>query len=93
MTLGRCGRLWSFSVQRFRPKSPPYAGPETFEPYAVGYVEIPGVVIVESRLTGVSFDALRIGMLMQLTTVPFAEDADGTAVMTYAFEPAQDRTS
>src|SRR5688572_23878894 len=47
------GRLWSFTVQRFRPKSPPYAGAEddkSFQPYALGYVELPGEVIVESRI-------------------------------------------
>src|ERR1044071_9339392 len=44
------GVLWSFTVQRFRPKSPPYAGADdeaTFSPYALGYVELPGEVIVE----------------------------------------------
>ena len=40
--LGRHGSLWSFTVQRYRPKSPPYAGPEAFTPWAVGYVELPG---------------------------------------------------
>ena len=34
----RCGR---FTVQGFRPK-PPYAGPEEFEPYGVGYIELAG---------------------------------------------------
>ena len=41
------GRLWSFPLQRFRPKSPPYAGRESeagFKSYAVGYVELPGQV-------------------------------------------------
>ena len=39
------GTLWSFTVQRFRPKSPPYAGADddrSFRPYALGYVELPG---------------------------------------------------
>src|SRR3954453_22399368 len=47
------GKLWSFTVQRFRPKSPPYAGAESeanFQPYALGYIELPGQVIVESRI-------------------------------------------
>ena len=50
--LARRGTLWTWTVQRFRPKSPPYAGrPEEFEPYGVGYVELPGEVRVEARLT------------------------------------------
>lgn len=83
------GRLWSWTIQRFRPKSPPYAGPETFEPFAVGYVELAGQVIVETRLTNVAFDALTIGAPFRTVLIPFGEDADGTAVLTYAFEPAQ----
>lgn len=81
------GTLWSYTVQRFRPKTPPYAGPDAFAPYAVGYVELPGEVIVESRLVDVDFDALRCGMEMELTLVPFAADPDGTTVVTYAFRP------
>ena len=82
------GTLWSYTVQRFRPKTPPYAGPANFEPYAVGYVELPGALIVESRLTGLAFEQLRVGMRLRLTTLPLYTDADGTEVLTYAFAPA-----
>ena len=82
------GVLWSFTVQRFRPKSPPYDGAddeETFKPYAVGYVELPGEVIVESRLEVDDFAKLRIGMKVRLAIVPFRRTG-GTA-LTYAFQP------
>lgn len=62
VALGREGRLWSYTVQRFRPKTPPYAGPDAFAPWVVAYVELPGEVIVEARLDGVAFDAVEIGM-------------------------------
>ena len=65
------GRLWSWTVQRFRPKSPPYAGPEAFEPYAVGYIELDDALIVEARLVDVAFDALEIGMAMRVVPLPF----------------------
>ena len=89
------GVLWSYTVQRFPPK-PPYIGRgaegaaarETFRPYAVGYVEIPGQVIVESHILAPDFSSLRVGLPMRLTTYAFIEDADGAEVMTYAFEPA-----
>jgi uncharacterized OB-fold protein len=81
------GKLWSYTIQRFRPKTPPYIGPETFEPFALGYVELPGALIVESRLTGVEFDKLHIGMPMQLVIVPFCKSADGATLTTYAFKP------
>jgi uncharacterized OB-fold protein len=87
VALSPTGRLWSHTVQRFRPKSPPYAGPEAFEPYAVGYVELPDQIIVESRLTGLPIDGWRTGMAVKTVIVPF-ERADGTEVSLYAFEPS-----
>jgi uncharacterized OB-fold protein len=82
------GRLWSFTVQRFRPKSPPYAGADdeaSFQPYALGYVELPGEVIVESRIETDDFATLKIGAPMRLKLVPFRKV--GGDVLAYAFEP------
>lgn len=90
--LGRTGRLWSWTVQRFRPKTPPYAGPpetEAFEPYAVGYVEIPGELIVEGRLVVDDFARLRLGLEMEAMAEPFAVAPDGKVTMTYAFRPVE----
>jgi uncharacterized OB-fold protein len=83
--LARRGTLWSWTIQCFPPKSPPYAvaDPEAFEPFGVGYVELPGEVRVEARLTVADPDQLRIGMPMELTLVP----APGTSSVTYAFAP------
>ena len=80
------GSLWSFTIQRFRPKSPPYAGPEAFQHYAVGYVALGDAIIVESRLVGAAFDDLRIGMALHLTLEPFVL-ATGEIRLTYAFTP------
>lgn len=85
--LPREGTLWSYTVQRFAPKSPPYVGATPFEPFAVGYVQLADAVIVESRLTGVAFEQLRIGMAMELTIIPLRTDPDGTVVTTFAFQP------
>ena len=78
--LGRTGTLYTWTVQGFRPK-PPYAGPDEFEPYGVGYVELPGEVRVEGRLTVADPDRLRIGMAMELVIGPFGD------AVTYAFAP------
>ena len=89
VTLDSTGKLWSFTVQRFRPKSPPYTGADdeaTFEPFAVGYVELANQVIVESRIEVDNFARLKIGMPMRLELVPFRR-ADGTTVTSYAFRP------
>jgi uncharacterized OB-fold protein len=81
--LGRRGTLWTWTIQCFPPKSPPYAGdPDAFEPYGVGYVELPGEVRVEARLTEADPRRLRIGMPMEL--VP------GDGIVAFAFRPAED---
>lgn len=84
--LSRTGTLWSFTIQRYRPKSPPYTGPEAFRPWPVAYVELPGQVIVEARLTNVEFDAITIGMPLELTLIPLDPDA-ADSVLIHAFQP------
>lgn len=87
--LRREGTLWSYTVQRYRPKSPPYAGPEAFEPWAVAYVELAGETIVEARLTNLALDDIRIGMPLELTQVPLDPQA-AESVLIHAFQPLGD---
>jgi uncharacterized protein len=90
--LSERGTLWTFTTQGFRPPSPPYDGAdtaETFRPYAVGYVELPGEVVVEARLTEPDPRNLTIGQPMRLTLVPYTVDGDGTEVLTFAFAPEE----
>ncbi|HUD30357.1 MAG TPA: OB-fold domain-containing protein [Novosphingobium sp.] len=82
--LSREGRLWSYTVQRYRPKTPPYAGPDAFSPWIVAYVELPGEVIVEAPLYGVDFDDVTIGMAVRFEPAALnPQDAD--SVMMPAF--------
>ena len=83
--LSREGTLWSWTIQRFRPKTPPYAGPDAFEPYVVGYVELAGEVIVEARIVDVADSDLRIGLPLALILIPF--ERDGHTVAIHAFAP------
>ena len=82
------GELWSWTIQCFAPKAPPYlpGGVEEFEPYGVGYVELPGEVRVEARLTESDPERLRIGMAMELTLIPVPGAADK---VTFAFRPVE----
>jgi uncharacterized protein len=82
------GSLWTFTVQGFQPK-PPYAGPADFEPYGVGYIDLGGEVMVESRLTESDPECLAIGDQMELVIVPFRRDEAGEEVVTFAFRPTQ----
>ena len=85
--LARRGTLWTWTIQSFLPKSPPYAGAaEDFQPFGVGYVELPGELRVEARLTEADPARLHIGMAMELVLIP----APGGG-LTYAFRPVEDQ--
>jgi uncharacterized OB-fold protein len=88
ITLNPHGALWSWTVQRFRPKTPPYAAADdetAFRPFVLGYVELPGEIIVEARIEA-DPETLSIGAPMELIVLPFIERADET-IVTYAFRP------
>ena len=54
------GTLWTWTVQQFMPKTPYKSNetPETFKPYGVGYLELPGgVQMVRDR------EGVRVGPL------------------------------
>lgn len=85
VALSRRGTLWSWTTQDFEPKEP-YAGPKPFEPYLIGYVELPGEVIIEARIVDTARADLAIGMPMELAIVPFDPRR-----ATFAFRPERDR--
>ena len=89
--LSSTGTLWTWTSQNFRPKSPYRGddGPESFQPYYVGYVELPGQVRVETRLAVADESQLRMGMHMELVIIPFRNDDAGNEVMIYAFRPVR----
>lgn len=79
--LSRTGTLWSWTRQDFRPKEP-YSGPEAFEPYLLGFVELPGETIVETRIVDARLEDLKLGMAMEFVVAPFDDHRS-----TYAFRP------
>jgi uncharacterized OB-fold protein len=88
--LGNRGTLWAWTVQGFPPKAPPYLGetdPAKFKPYGVGYIELPGELKVEARLTESDPAMLKTGMEMELVLDPLSTDEDGNEIVTYAFSP------
>ncbi len=87
--LSRTGTLWSWTSQGFLPKEPyegrgsgENEGPPDFEPFLIGYVELPGEVIVESRIVDATLEDLELGMAMEFCIVPF-----NNTHSTYAFRP------
>ncbi len=94
--LARRGTLWTWTVQAFPPKAPPYAGdadPATFQPFGVGYVDLDGKLLVETRLTIADADELEIGMELELVIEPLFIDDNGNQVVTFAFGPVRSETT
>lgn len=61
------GVLWTWTVQRYPPKSPPYVPPASgFAPFAVGYVELAEGVRVAAVLDP-DPDHVEIGMELELS--------------------------
>ncbi len=83
------GTLWTWTIQQFMPKTP-YKSNETaqtFRPYGVGYVELPGGVRVEGRLTENDPQKLRIGMPMEVVFEPYRTEDNGDEVISFFFKP------
>lgn len=89
--LGRHGILWTWTSQSFMPPSPPYSGPEkspdSFIPFLLGMVELPGQCRVISRILADTTDEFEIGTPMELTLFPYRDDEAGNTVVSYAFKP------
>jgi uncharacterized protein len=79
--LSRTGTLWSWTRQDFMPKEP-YSGPKEFKPFLLGYVELPGETIVETRIVDAELQDLKLGMAMEFVIAPFDDHRS-----TYAFRP------
>ena len=87
--LKRRGTVWSFTVQRSRPKTPPYAGPDDFIPYLVAYVDLPGQLKVEARLVDIEEEEVEIGLPVELTVIPDINGTPGSVM--HAFRPLEKR--
>ena len=81
VALSGTGELWTWTVQRFAPKSPPYvAPPGGFRPFALGYVELPEGVRVSAVLDVDDLASIRIGMPLRIGAtggVPHATEPAG----------------
>lgn len=83
--LGRTGRLWSWTVQAYRP--PALFRMDDWQPYAIGVVEVPEGLRVLGMLTGCRPDELSVDMPVELVTEPLYRDEEGRDVLTYKYAP------
>ncbi|MDS0388680.1 Zn-ribbon domain-containing OB-fold protein [Mycobacterium tuberculosis] len=80
------GKLWSYTENRYAPP-PPYPAPDPFEPFAVAAVELAdeGLIVLGKVVDGTLAADLKVGMEMELTTMPLFADDDGVQRIVYAW--------
>ncbi len=84
--LSRYGVLYSYTFIRNKPPGD-YKGPDPFEPFAIGLVELPDGIRILSPLGGCRFEEVKIGMELELSIEEFYEDSEGRKVLSYKFVP------
>lgn len=84
--LGRRGRLYSYTVQAYRP--PALFRGDPWAPYAIGLVDLPEGLRVMGMLTGCEPEEIRIEMPVELLVEPLYRDEAGREVLTYKYAPS-----
>ncbi len=87
--LSRRGTLWSYTENRYQPP-PPYPQQAQFEPFAVAAVQLAdeGLIVLGKVVEGTLAANLKVGMEMELTTMPLYVDDDGIEHTVYAWRIA-----
>lgn len=83
INLGPKGKIYSYTVVMQRP--PLYYKAEV--PYAIGFVELPEGIRVETLFTGGNLDDLKVGMEVEILVDKLHDEEDGTEVYCYKFKP------
>ncbi len=82
--LSRRGKIYSYSVVMQRPPVY-YRAAEV--PYALGWVELPEGVRVETLFTGCNPDEIKVGMTVEMLVDKLHTEEDGSEVLCYKFRP------
>ncbi len=77
------GKIYSYTVVMQRP-------PEYYQgdvPYAIGFVELPEGVRIETLFTGCNLEELKIGMDVEMVIEKLQGDEAGNEILAYKFKP------
>jgi uncharacterized OB-fold protein len=90
VALSQRGTLWSYTENRYQPPVP-YPQSEQFEPFAVAAVQLAdeGIIVLGKVVEGTLAADLKVGMEMELTTMPLYAGDDGVTREVYAWKVAQ----
>jgi len=93
--LSRRGRVWSYTENRYPPTPRRNPASDPFEPFAIAAVELveEGLIILGKVVEGTLAADLKVGMEMELTTMPLYTDEDGFVRSVYAWRVADARST
>ena len=83
--LSHRGKIYSYTVVMQRP---PIYYKAAEVPYAIGFVELPEGIRVETLFTGCNLEDLKVGMEVEMLIDKLHTEEDGTEVYCYKFKPA-----
>jgi len=81
-TLHPEGTLWTYTIVRYRPPGD-YRGPEPFQPFALGLVELPDGIRVMAPLAG-DPDSFAIGQPLKIVRMTLSGPGDGSLAFAFA---------
>ncbi len=87
VTLANEGTLWTYTIIRHKPPGD-YLGPDPFEPYALGLVELPDGIRVMAPLVG-DVDKFEIGSVVRSVPWVLVSD-DGKAYRAFRYAPVKE---
>lgn len=77
------GTLWTYTIVRHRPPGN-YRGPEPFQPFCMGLVELPDGIRINSVVDG-DIEAMEIGMPVKLKVAVHHRNDAGQEVVSFSF--------
>jgi len=83
VSLANEGTLYTYTVVRHRPPGN-YRGPDEFEPFGIGLVEVDGVIRVMAPLKS-KIEDLEIGMKVRFHSYPLRTNEAGDEVIAFAY--------
>jgi uncharacterized protein len=84
ITLSTSGEVYSYTTVRQALK-----GALVQPPYVIAQVRLPERVTVQTVLTGVEPEQVRIGMPVEICLRPLGEDEEGNTLVNFFFRPAK----
>jgi uncharacterized OB-fold protein len=84
--LSREGTLYTYTIMRNKPPGD-YKGPDPFEPFVAGLVELPEGIAILAPIEGCRFEDIKINMKLELAIETLYLDESGRNVLAYKFRP------